>query len=204
MNPPIYVGFSIIDLSKYLMFNFHYSFIKNRYGSAAKPLFTDTDSLCYEITTEDFHQDMYNYKEHFDFSDMHLKQFKNSENKKVKGKFKDETQGISICEFIGLRSRMYSIKLDDDSEKKTAEGIVRNVIKNHLKHDIYKHILETGEKMNSSMKMIRSFDHDIYKVDVTKVSLSAYDDKRYIQEDGITSYAYGHFRIAENDSILTI
>ena len=78
------------------------------------------------------------------------------------------------------------------------------MIKNHLKHDNYKHILESGERMNSSMKMIRSFDHDIYTVNVTKVSLSAYDDKRYIQEDGITSYAYGHFRIAEKDPILTI
>ena len=47
------------------------------------------------------------------------------------------------------------------------------MIKNHLKHDNYKHILETGERMNSSMKMIRSFDHDIYTVNVTKVSLSA-------------------------------
>ena len=187
------------------MYNFHYGFIKNRYGSDAKLLFTDTDSLCYEITTEDFYRDMYNNKEHFDLSDMHLKQFKNMENKKVVGKFKDETQGIPICEFIGLRSKMYSIKLDDDSEKKTAKGIVRNVIKNHLKHDNYKHILETGERMNSSMKMIRSFDHDIYTVNVTKVSLSAYDDKRYIQEDGITSYAYGHFRIVEQqqDPILS-
>ena len=68
---------------------------------------------------------------------------------------------------------------------------VRNVIKIHLKHDNYKHISETGERMNSSMKMIRSFDHDIYTVNITKVSLSAYDDKRYIQEDGVTSYAYG-------------
>ena len=88
---------------------------------------------------------------------------------------------------------MYSIKLDDDSEKKTAKGIVRNVIKNHLKHDNYKHILKTGERMNSSMKMIRSFDHDVYTVNVTKVSLSAYDDKRFIQDDGISSYAYGHY-----------
>ena len=146
---------------------------------------------------------MYNNKEHFDLSDMHLKQFKNSENKKVVGKFKDETQGIPICEFIGSRSKMYSIKLDDDSEKKTAKSIVRNVLKNHLKHDNYKNILETGERMNSSMKMIRSFDHDKYTVNATKVSLSAYDDKRYIQEDGITSYAYGHYRIAEQDPIVS-
>ena len=78
---------------------------------------------------------------------------------------------------------MYSIKLDDDSEKKMAEGIVRNLIKNHLKHDNYKSFLETGERMNSSMKMIRDFDYDIYTVNVTKISLSVYDDKRFFKED---------------------
>ena len=54
MNQPIYVGFSILDLSKYHMYNFHYGFVKNRYGSDSKLLFTDTDSFGYEITTEDF------------------------------------------------------------------------------------------------------------------------------------------------------
>ena len=198
LNQPIYVGFSILDLSKYHMYNFHYGFVKNKYGSDAKLLFTDTDSLCYEITTDDFYRDMFDNKEQFDLSDMKLEQFKNSENKKVVGKFKDETQGIPICEFIGLRSKMYSIKLDDDSEKKTAKGIVRNVIKKYLKHENYKQILETGGRMNSSMKMIRSFDHKIYTVNVTKVSLSAYDDKRYILDDGVTSHAYGHFGIDEH------
>ena len=187
------MGFSILDLSKYHMNNFHYGFIKNKYGTNAKLLFTDTDSLCYDITTEDFYQDMFDNKDQFDLSDMKLEQFKDSENKKVVGKFKDETQGVPICEFIGLMSKMYSIKLDDGSEKKTAKGIVSNVIKNHLKHENYKQILETGERMNSSMKMIRSFDHDVYTVNVIKVSLSAYDDKRFIQDDGITSYAYGHY-----------
>ena len=195
MNQPIYVGFSILDLSKYHMNSFHYGFIRNRYGSDAKLSFTDTDSLCYEITTDDFYRDMFDNKDQFDLSDMKLQQFKDSENQKVVAKFKDETQGTPICEFIGLRSKMYSIKLDDDSEKKTAEGIVRNVIKNHLKHDNYKQISETGERMNSSMKMIRSFDHSIYFVNVTKVSLSAYDDKRYILDDGVSSYAYGHYMI---------
>ena len=145
MNQPIYVGFSILDLSKYHMYNFHYGFMKNRYGSDAKLLFTDTDSLCYDVKTEDFYQDMYTFKEQFDLSDMKIEKFKDTKNKKIVGKFKDETQGIPICEFIGLRSKMYSIKLDDDSEKKTAKGIVRNVIKNHLKHAQYKHILDTGE-----------------------------------------------------------
>ena len=68
---------------------------------------------------------------------------------------------------------MYSIKLDDESEKKTAKGIARNVIKNHIKHDNYKLISESGKTINSSIKMIRSFDRNIYTVNVTKVSLSA-------------------------------
>ena len=89
------------------MYNFHYGFMKNRYGSDAKLLFTDTDSLCYDIKTEDFYQDMYTCKEQFDLSDMKIEKFKDVENKKVVGKFKDETQGIPICEFIGLRSKMY-------------------------------------------------------------------------------------------------
>ena len=101
INQPIYVGFSILDLFKYHMYKFHYGFIKKRYGSDAKLLFTDTDSLCYEITTKDFYKNMHNHKEHFDLSDMHLKQFKNSKNKKVVGKFKDETQCLPIREFIG-------------------------------------------------------------------------------------------------------
>ena len=188
MNQPIYVGFSILDLSKYHMYIFHYGFIKSKYGSDAKLLFTDTDSLCYEIITEDFYRDMYDKKEQFDLSDMKLEQFKHSENKKVVGMFKDETKGKPISEFIGLRSKMYSIELNDGSEKKTAKGIVRNVIKNNLKHENYKRILETGERMNSNMKMIRCIDHSIYTMNVTKVSLSAYDDKRYILDDGVSSY----------------
>ena len=192
------MGFSILDLSKYHMYNFHYGFIKSIYGSDFKLLFRDTDSLCYAITAEDFYRDMFGNKEQFDLSDMKLEQFQNFEIKKVAGKFKDETQGIPICEFVGLRSKMYSIKLDDDSVKKTAKGIVRNVIKNHLKHDNYRQILETGERMNSNMKMIRSFELNVYTVNVTKVSLSAYDETRYIQDDGVTSYAYGHFRIVEH------
>ena len=66
INQPIYVGFSILDLSKYHMYNFHYGFIKNRYVSDAKLPFSDRDSLCYDIETEDFYQDMYTCKEQFD------------------------------------------------------------------------------------------------------------------------------------------
>ena len=139
---------------------------------------------------------MFDNKEYFDLSDMKLTQFKDETNKKTIGKFKDETAGISIKEFIGLRSKMYSIKLDNDIEKKTAKGIVRHVIKKELKHETYKYILETSGKMYSDMKVIRSEKHQIYTMNLHKISLSAYDDKRYIKENGISSYAYGHHNVS--------
>ena len=137
---------------------------------------------------------MYDNKEYFDLSDMKLEKFEDNKNKKVIGKFKDETKGVPVKEFIGLRSKMYSMKLDNDIEKKTAKGIVKCVIKNELKHETYKNILESGGKMCSSMKVIRSEKHQIYTMNLNKISLSAFDDKRYITDDGITSLAYGHYK----------
>ena len=201
LNKPVYVGFSILDLSKFLMYDFHYKFIKAKYGSNAKLLFTDTDSLCYEIATADFYKDMYDNKQMFDLSDMNG-QFKDNTNKKVIGKFKDETVGIPIREFIGLRSKMYSVQLDNEKEKKTAKGVVKNVIIKELKHELYKNILETSGKMRSKMKVIRSNKHQIYTMEINKISLSAYDDKRWIKDDGITSYAYGHYKINTEEIIL--
>ena len=69
LNRPAYVGMCILDLSKTLMYNFHYNYIKKEYGSRAKLLFTDTDSLTYEIETEDVYKDLWKRKELFDNSD---------------------------------------------------------------------------------------------------------------------------------------
>ena len=200
LDKPIYLGFSILDLSKWLMNDFHYGFIKNKYGNNAQLLFTDTDSLCYEIKTDDFYKDMHDNKEFFDFSDMkgtkEYSGFNDNINKKVIGKFKDETSGLPIKEFIGLRSKMYSVWLDNETEKKTAKGVVKSVIKKELSHATYKNILETSGKMYSNMKVIRSQKHQIYTMEIKKVSLSAYDDKRWIKDDGLSSLAYGHHMIS--------
>ena len=114
----------ILDLSKTLMYDFHYNYIKNKYNDKAKLLFTDTDSSTYEIENEDIYRDVYNDKHKFDYSDYNENsQFYNKENKKVIGKFKDEAAGIPISEFIGLRSTMYSYLKDDNCKSKTAKGI---------------------------------------------------------------------------------
>ena len=197
LDKPIYAGFCILELSKTLMYNFHYDYIKKKYGDNARLLFTDTDSLCYEIKTENIYKDMYKNKELFDLSDIRkekLLKFKDDRNKKVIGKMKLEYVNNPIEEFIGLKSKMYSIKFADGKEDKKAKGIVKSVIKKNIKHDMYKNTLETGGKIYSKMNVIRSLNHQIYTMQLNKISLSAYDDKRWIKQDGIQSYAYGHYR----------
>ena len=115
LNRPAYVGMCILDLSKTLMYDFHYNYIKKNYENKAKLLFTDTDSLTYEIEAEDVYQDFWNNKEMFDNSDYNENSlFFNKTNQKVIGKFKDEAAGIPITEFVGLRSKMYSYVKDNE------------------------------------------------------------------------------------------
>ena len=124
LNRPAYVGMCILDLSKTLMYDFHYNFVKKKYGSKAKLLFTDTDSLTYEIEADDVYQDFWNDKEKFDNSDYPKNSpFFDKTNKKVIGKFKDEAASIPITEFIDLRSKMYSYQKDNQKGGKTAKGI---------------------------------------------------------------------------------
>ena len=109
LNRPAYVGMCILDLSKTLMYDFHYNYIKEKYGNKARLLFTDTDSLTYEIEAKDVYQDFWNDKDRFDNSDYpENSPYFDKTNKKVIGKFKDEAAGIPITEFVGLRSKMYS------------------------------------------------------------------------------------------------
>ena len=109
LNRPAYVGMCILDLSKTLMYDFHCNYIKNKYGDNAKLLFTYTDSLTYEIETEDVYRDFWNDRDKFDNNDYpENSQYFDKTNKKVIGKFKDEAAGVPINEFVGLRSKMYS------------------------------------------------------------------------------------------------
>jgi len=94
------------------------------YGDTAKLLFTDTDSLTYEIETEDVYEDFQKNKDKFDNSNYpQNSKFYDETNKKVIGTFKDKAAGALIKEFIGLRSKMYSSMKDNDDNSKTAKGI---------------------------------------------------------------------------------
>ena len=109
LNKPIYVGFTVLDLSKWLMYDFHCNFIKKNFS--AELLFTDTDSLTYKIKSENIYKEFYKWKDLFDFSNYAKDStFYDDTNKKVIGKMKDECGGVNIDQFIGLKSKMYSIK----------------------------------------------------------------------------------------------
>ena len=178
------------------MYDFHYNYIKHKYDNKAKLLFTDTDSLTYEIETTDAYADFWQNKDKFDTSDYSKESpFYNAVNKKVIGKFKDESAGIPITEFVGLRSKMYSYVKDNEQTARTAKGIKKQVIKKNIKHEDYKEVLFNNKQMHHTMKTIRSNNHQLGSFELNKISLSCFDDKRFIHENGRTSYAYGHYKI---------
>ena len=200
LNRPAYVGMCILDLSKTLLYDFHYNYIKDKYGDKARLLFTDTDSLTYEIEAEDVYQDFWNDKDKFDNSDYpESSPYFDKSNKKIIGKFKDEACGVPICEFIGLRSKMYSYIKDNEKGGKTAKGIKKNIIKNNITHENYKGVLFNNKQIHHTMKTIRSDKHQIGSYKINKVSLSCFVDKRYIHDNSLTSYAYGNKNIKSSD-----
>ena len=137
LNRPAYVGMCILDLIKTLMYDFHYNYIKQKCNDKAKLLFTDTDSLTYEIETNDVYQDFWDDRNKFDNSDYpENSPFYDKTNMKVIGKLKDEAFGIPITEFIGLRPKMYSYIKDNDSSCKTAKGMKKDC--NQKKYQAYR------------------------------------------------------------------
>ena len=199
MNKPVYLGMCILDLSKTIMYDFHYQYIKPKYGAKAKLLFTDTDSLMYEIQTEDFYKDISgDVKDRFDTSDYpenHLSGIPTGINKKVLGMFKDEAAGKIIKEFVGLRAKLYSFIMEDGKENKRCKGVKTQVVKNSITHEDYKTCLKTGKEQLRKQNIIRSYGHEVFTEEVNKIALSAADDKRYILDDGIHTLAWGHYRI---------
>ena len=206
MNQPVYVGFCILELAKLLMYNFHYNHMKRLYGDKMRLCFSDTDSFLYHIETEDVYEDMKEFSYLFDFSDYPEKHMLFSDqNKKVLGKFKDETNGTPIREFVGLRSKMYSFTLEV-GEKHTAKGIKKSALvykkedeeeeepppKQLIKHDMYKNCLLNNDIHMCEMNIIRSVNHVLKAQKVQKRALVPFDDKRWILSDGISTRAYGH------------
>jgi hypothetical protein len=195
---PTYIGFCVLELSKLLMYSFHYDYIKPTYGDRAKLLFTDTDSLCYELRTADAYADMRRASHRFDTSDYPTSHPNYSAvNCKVIGKFKDECNGDPVLEFVGLRSKMYSLLTKGGKEKSTAKGIKSSFQKKYIKHQLYKQCLFDTTTTSATYHQIGSSNHNISTNKIVKAALSPFDDKRYLLADSTDTLSYGHYRIAE-------
>ena len=190
-NKPVYCGMSILDISKTLMYEFHYKYM-NKF--LKKLLFTDTDSLCYEIETDDFFADIAgDVEKMFDTSnfDKNHQSGIQGKNKKIPGMMKDEAGGKIIEEFVGLRAKLYSYKMHDGKTEKKCKGMKKSVIKNNISFEDYKECLLSGVEQMRQMNVIRSHQHEIFSETVSKVALSENDDKRKILADGISTNALG-------------
>ena len=198
-NKPIYVGQAILDISKTLLFDFHYNYIKKKYGEKAELLMTDTDSLMYLIQTDDVYVDIkHDVKKKFDtsnFPDVHPSGIETGVNEKVLGMFKNEAAANNITHFVGLSSKLYSYLIENYGKKekideiRKAKGVKKNVIKKSITFEDYKKCLFSEEKVLKEMNIIRSENHDIYSMNVNKVALSANDDKRLICKNKIDTLA---------------
>ena len=123
LNKPAYVGMSILDLNKLLMYEFHYDYINNKFGNNLTLSFTDTDSLMYKNKTEYVNEDFSKDEEMFDFSNYSTgSKYYHDSNKLVVGEMKDEEPGVVIKEFVRLKPKMYSFFVDDSSEHKKAKS----------------------------------------------------------------------------------
>ena len=197
MNKPIYLGQAILDISKTLMYEFWYDYIKPLYGDRVKLNYKDTDSFVMLVNTEDIYADISKDIEKW-FHTSNIDKNDNipipvGVNKKVIGKFKFETGGKIISEFCGLKAKTYSIKLDNDNEIKKVKGAKQCVVKRHINFHNYLNLLFNNKKLLRSQFTFKSDHHNIYTQKINKIALNYFDDERIQCDDKITTYPYGYF-----------
>ena len=196
LDKPIFLGMSILDISKVHMYGFYYDVLKKQYQENIRLLYTDTDSYVLETHTDDLFEDWTKIKEHMDFSgyDKNHPAY-DPTNKKVLGKFKDETDGKIITSFIALRPKMYCFRVHTETKvEKKAKGVPKNKVKRDLDMNDYESTLHERTSKEVNFNAIRSKNHQLFSINTTKVGLTSYDNKRFWIND-VVSVPYGHFSI---------
>ena len=196
MNKPFYVGNAMLELSKFHMYNFHYNVMKPVFHDRIQLLYTDTDSLLYEIRSDDPYGELEKAGQisWFDFSNFPSDHPCHDDSKKrVPGLFKDECNVRPIREFVGLRSKMYSICVEgrDRKEVKVAKGVKKSVIENDLKFSNYLDCLQQEQSYEHNFKCIHSSKHSVHMLSMKKKTLCSFDDKRFLL-NMIDSVPYGY------------
>lgn len=197
-NKPIYVGFTILELAKEELYNFHYKFIKKNFGCNANLLYTDTDSLLYNFIDVDAYEIIKNNLNMFDTSEypQNNKFGIPQVNAKVLGMMKDELKGEIMQEFVGLRAKMYAIKIYNEFENKInyvkkLKGVTNSTLKT-ITFDDYKKSLFYKTDVYRNQFLIQAKNFNVYTVDQKKLVLNASDDKRKIfDNDCVNTFAWG-------------
>ena len=196
MNKPIYLGLSILEISKILMYDFWYDYMKPKYNDNVKLCYMDTDSFVMHIKTNDFYKDIsYDVYDRFHTSNYitNRRPLPIGKNKKVIGLMKDELGGEIITEFTALRPKTYSYLTDNDQIDKKTKGTKKCVINKVIKFNDYKKCLLNDEVILKSQQRFISKKHDVYTENVNKIALSNDDDdKRVLSNDKITTFPYGY------------
>ena len=190
------MGFCILELSKLTMYKFYYDYLKPKYQDKCSLLFTDTDSLCCQIETADLYRDMGEAMDNFDTSNFEPDHpLYSKKNQRILGKMKSETGSTPPLEFVGLRAKTCSLSSGNKSQKEV-KGIKKNYVRKNVQHQSFVNILRnTASTTQAKFRLFKSTNHVLNTIEMTKLCLSAFDDKRYILDDGISTLAYGHYSV---------
>ena len=213
MNKPVYLGQAVLDISKTLMYEFYYDYLKPKYGDKVKLCYIDTDSFIIHIQTEDFYIDIDNDVNEWFYTSGYDKKLDRplttGINKKVIGKFKDKLNGLIMTELCAARAKTYSIRYEENDkvkEMKKAKGTKKCVLEKELKFDDYKDSLLKNKIILRSQKRFKSDHHNVYTEEVNKITISSNDDKKIQNFDGIKTHAYGTstFKACESEMLTKI
>ena len=194
MNKPIYLGLSILNISKITMYEFWYDYVNIKYEDKARLCYMDTDSFVVNIKTKDFYKDIsQDVNKRFDNLNYTFdKSLPTGINKKVIGLMKDELGGDIITEFVALRPKAYSYITNDFIEMKKAKGTKKCVVNKMLRFNDHKKCLFDNGKVLKSQQRFKSENHEVYTENINKITLCCDDDKRIVTSDRITSSPYGY------------
>lgn len=203
INKPVIAGVSVLDISKTVMYSFHYDFMLKHFNPKdCRIQYTDTDSFIYELKNHDVYKFVKHHSDPFDTSN-----YANNnpygivpQNRKLLGKMKDENHGKIMSEFVGLRSKMYAYRMHSEIEKDAAivkkhKGIKKCVLNNKISFENYKECLEQSCSMERKQMTFRSLYHNVYTLSTVKKVLDPHDDKRFIIPNSHETLAWGHHLI---------
>jgi len=198
LNKPIFLGFTVLELSKLHMYDTHYNVFKNFYSDRCKLAYMDTDSFIYEIETLDLYKDFNkHFKNYLDTSNYPINHFLFSNtNKKKLGYFKDEMSGEPIDEFIGLKPKLYSMRFKNKKSNSKCKGIQKVVLNKFITHKHFRKVLKGDRLIYSEIRMIKSKKFVLSTIKQNKLALSPFDDKRYIKNNLIDTLPFGHKSIS--------